>query len=585
MSTARITIDTDGTNHLSLDGAPAAPVRGTGQTAQNAAMDTLRQHAQRTQETVALHVQDSDGGTYNLRIAPDGQVWTAPPAPTETDAPEPLSIPRVDQTPPQTITEVHGAQTDRPATSVAEWTNDTQDDLEATRPRIIAPTTSEPVPENSPATQSRTDRQDAKEGTANGEMLLDEWKDFRTGHHWSRPDEAAPDAPAQQPATVAPETPSPTTDQNSPVDAHQAVPTPVPASSDPVDADPRWADVSQQPATQGFRGTLNGMGLKLSPTGAELAQRREALRQDIAREEQARVADEQLAQEEAVQETRRAARERAAAEKERAERTIIQTNYDRPMTASFMNDKGGVGKTTDALCIAAAAGRIRGGDVIAWDANETRGTMGFRALKDRHSRSVVDFLQEAAQDFTTVEGSRRTTLTRYTRGQGDNKFSVLASDESRKKQDQVDGDAFRTVHEIVGRFHSLIIVDTGNNHEVSHFKAALAATDQLVIPVSPGEDGAYAAELMLDNFISWGYGDLVKNAVVLLHDSATQHGDARAIAAKFENRVRTILPIPFDRVLDAGGEIDFDALEPTTRAAYQTAAAAISHGLADTKEN
>jgi hypothetical protein len=243
--------------------------------------------------------------------------------------------------------------------------------------------------------------------------------------------------------------------------------------------------IAQQPATQGLRGALNGMGLKLAPTEEELAERREALRQEIAREEEARRADEQLAREEVVQETRRAARARAAAEKDRAERAIIQTNYDEPKTASFMNDKGGVGKTTDALCIAAAAGRIRGGDVIAWDANETRGTMGFRALKDRHSRSVVDFLQEAAEDFTTVEGSRRTTLTRYTRGQGDNKFSVLASDESRKKQDQVDGDAFRTVHEIVGRFHSLIIVDTGNNHEVSHFKAALAATDQLVIPVSP----------------------------------------------------------------------------------------------------
>src|SRR5690606_36334677 len=105
------------------------------------------------------------------------------------------------------------------------------------------------------------------------------------------------------------------------------------------------------------------------------------------------------------------------------------------------------------------------------------------------------------------------------------------------------------------------------------------------VPVSPGEDGAYAAELMLDNFIGWGYGDLVKNAVVLLHDSATQHGDARAIAAKIENRVRAILPIPFDRILDAGGQIDFDALAPATRPASHTAAATIPHGLADPKEN
>lgn len=55
-----------------------------------------------------------------------------------------------------------------------------------------------------------------------------------------------------------------------------------------------------------------------------------------------------------------------------------------------------------------------------------------------------------------------------------------------------------------------------------------------------------------------------------------------SVRSKFENRVRTILPIPFDPLLDDGGEIDFDALQPATRAAYQTAAAAVAQGLADT---
>ncbi|MDN5654679.1 MAG: hypothetical protein L0G46_06270, partial [Kocuria sp.] len=80
MSTAHITIDPDGTNTLTLDGSPAAPVRGTGKTAQNAAMEQIRAHAARTQQTVALHVQESDDSTFDLRIAPDGQVWTAAPA-------------------------------------------------------------------------------------------------------------------------------------------------------------------------------------------------------------------------------------------------------------------------------------------------------------------------------------------------------------------------------------------------------------------------------------------------------------------------------------------------------------------------
>ncbi|MGP5626926.1 MinD/ParA family ATP-binding protein [Brachybacterium alimentarium] len=359
------------------------------------------------------------------------------------------------------------------------------------------------------------------------------------------------------------------------------MPTDLSTTPDPLETDTRWIKISQQPAEDGWRGSLNGWGLKIIPTEDELAQRRETLRQEITREEEERLEAEQHAQEEAVQESRRAAREREAAAKDRTERALIQTSFEDPKNVLIANDKGGQGKTSACYCIGATAGRIRGGDVVSWDANETRGNLGFRAKKAPTARSVVDLLEEAAEDFTTVEGSKRSTLARFTRSQGDNLFSILASDESRDRQDLVDAEAFEKVHEILGRFYSLILIDTGNNHRVSHFTAALAATDQLVIPVSAG---AYAAETMMDTFESLGYGDLVKNAVVLLNDSATRRGDATGIATEFEQRVRAIIPIPFDPALDSGEETDFDALQLATRAAYQEATATIAQGLADTNE-
>lgn len=584
MSTAHITIDPDGTNHLSIDGTPATPVKGTGQTAQNTAMETLRQHAKQTQQTVSLHVADNDGSTFHLRIAPDGQVWTAPPATTDTrtpHTPDPLTIPRVDQTPPQTITEVPGATpgepretAHQPTSTHTDWTSaapsSTHEDIDATRPRPIAPQQPQPfrtvqadvnaamIPAAPIITEPEgEDEYDAAIRENGGETIR-----LTASHGGQNLDPLAGPVPQ-----LAPET------------------DPEPARTpDPVESDPRWADISRQPATQGFRGTLNGMGLKLAPAEDELAERREALRQEIAREEQARIADEQRAQDEAAQETRRAAREREAAEKDRAERTIIQTPLEEPKHVLIANDKGGQGKTSGTYCIAATAGRIRGGDVIAWDANETRGNLGFRSRKATTSRSVVDLLEDAVEDFTTVEGSKRSTLAKFTRSQGDNLFSVLASDENPENQDLVDADAFEKVNEILGRFYSLILVDTGNNHRVSHFRAALAAADQLVIPVSAGADGAHAAETMLDTFESLGYHDLVKNAVVLLNDSATRRGNATGIAAKFDQRVRAIIPIPFDPALDSGDEIDFEALQPATRAAYQEATAAIATGLAATEE-
>lgn len=531
MSDIAITITPDASGTITI-GDTTVPVTGQSiEHARQAAMQQALTHARETAQTHPVTANDPTG-TFYLTVTPDGGILTrpAPNTPAWEQESAPLGVPSADQAHRGDHHELPGAP------------ENTAPGLEAARP---APAT-QPAP---------TDiRQPVPSPTVANEQ-------------------PPPTAPLNEAANASP--------IEELEEALEATPGAGPMT-DPVESDPRWTEIAQQPATQGYRGRLNGWGLKLAPLEDEISQRREALRQTIADEEHDRLAQEEKARTEAVQEGRRAAREREAAAKNKAERSAIQTNYGAPKTASAMNDKGGVGKTTDILCIADAFGRIRGGDVVTWDANETRGTMGFRAQKDHHDRNVVDFLDEAANAFTTVEGSKRSTLTRYTRQQGDSKFSVLASHESRESQDQVDADAFRTVHEILSRFYSLILVDTGNNHTADHFQAALASTDQLIIPVSPGQDGAYAAELMLDNFIGQGYGHLVKNAIVLLHDSATRHGDAREIAAKFENRVRTILPIPFDPLLDAGGEIDFDALQPATRAAYQTAAAAVAQGLADT---
>ena len=71
MSTANIAIDEAGTNYLSIDGRAASPVQGTGKAAQETALAHVRDHAARTQQTVALQVQDKNGETFHLQVAPD----------------------------------------------------------------------------------------------------------------------------------------------------------------------------------------------------------------------------------------------------------------------------------------------------------------------------------------------------------------------------------------------------------------------------------------------------------------------------------------------------------------------------------
>ncbi|MDN5655860.1 MAG: chromosome partitioning protein, partial [Kocuria sp.] len=199
--------------------------------------------------------------------------------------------------------------------------------------------------------------------------------------------------------------------------------------------------------------------------------------------------------------------------------------------------------------------------------------------EDLHSNTVVDLLEKSADDFNHVETSRIGTIDRYVRQQGDNHFNVLASDEDPERQDMVDGDGFRTVHQILERFNRMIFVDTGNNARAEHFLAAMEATDQLVIPVSAGLDSALVAEKMMKALTARGYGDLVQNAVVMLHDSESRKIDDTDTARRFEGKVGAVIPIPFDAALKDGGKIDYDALQPATRRAYQEAAAAIAQNL------
>lgn len=441
------------------------------------------------------------------------------------------------------------------------------------------------------------------------------------GGGWSAPGATDWSAPAAQAAPGAAAAPGakdasgagaaasgPSASSASVASAPSAAPAPVespvvtgpPPSGPAVDEnDPAWRQIAEKPAEQGLRGTLNGMGMKLAPKEAELAERRAAFaaqqaqeQQRQAEEEQARLAEEERARAEAeaqrAHESRQAARQREAAERDREQRRLIQANFMGVKTILVANPKGGARKTTSTYLLAATMGIIRGGSVIAWDANETMGTLGERSQQDQHSHTVVDLLEQAAPSFTSIEGSRLGALDAYVRPQGDSHFDVLASDEDATRQDIVDREGFETVHEILSRFYRLILVDTGNNIRVPHFLAAVDQADQLVIPVAAGRDSARAALKMMRSLEASGHGDLVESAVVLLHDlePSTEAGSeyldtVGAIAAEFKGQVAAVVAIPFDASLKGGDEIDHAKLAPATQHAYQEAAAAVAQSLRD----
>jgi hypothetical protein len=158
--------------------------------------------------------------------------------------------------------------------------------------------------------------------------------------------------------------------------------------------------------------------------------------------------------------------------------------------------EGRAHKTTSTLLLAATFGTQRGGATLAWDNNETRGTLGWRAQNAPHHRTAVDLLEDL--DRSTPDRASLAALDTYVRTQVDARFDVLASDEDAAASSTIDATAFDRLHDVLSRYYRLLIVDTGNNMRASNWVAAVAAADQLVIVSTVREDTAASAAWLLD---------------------------------------------------------------------------------------
>ncbi len=261
------------------------------------------------------------------------------------------------------------------------------------------------------------------------------------------------------------------------------------------------------------------------------------------------------------------------------ERTV-QRRLDGPRTIVILNPKGGAHKTTSTLLLAATFGTQRGGATLAWDNNETRGTLGWRAQNAPHHRTAVDLL-EHLDSFAEPSQASLAALDTYVRTQVDARFDVLASDEDAAASSTIDAAAFDRLHGVLSRYYRLLIVDTGNNMRASNWVAAVAAADQLVIVSTVREDTAASAAWLLDGLREKGFDHKIDEAVTIL--AAPSAKPDRKLAERLERHFAQVtgdvVHVPFDAALVDGGPIDFDALSPETRDAWLSVAASIAQRL------
>jgi MinD-like ATPase involved in chromosome partitioning or flagellar assembly len=242
---------------------------------------------------------------------------------------------------------------------------------------------------------------------------------------------------------------------------------------------------------------------------------------------------------------------------------------------AVMSLKGGVGKTTTCVGLGAMLASLRGDRIIALDANPDRGTLSDK-VKLETAATVRDLLNERDQ-------IQRYADVRAFTSQAPSRLEVLASDRDPAVSIAFSEEDYYDAARVLEHFYSISLTDCGTGLLHSAMAGVLRIADQIVLVSSPSVDGARSASATLDWLDAHEYGDLVRNAVVVLsmiRPRSKSSVDLDRLENHFAGRCRAVVRIPYDPHLEEGAEVDIEQMSPATVNAYLTLAATVGDGFA-----
>ena len=290
-----------------------------------------------------------------------------------------------------------------------------------------------------------------------------------------------------------------------------------------------------EPAKQGWRGSVNRVGFRLKPGPEELL-----WRDDVK---------------------------------------LVSQHWPGPRTIAIANGKGSANKTPTTVMLAAVLARYGGAGVLAWDNNETRGSLAWRTQRSNHTATVLDLLPKAESLLGT--GAQSAEMSYFAHHQPEDKFDVLHSDQSVDGEHEVSGEEVDAIHRVAAKYYRMIIMDSGNNERAVNWRSMIEHSQQLVVPCTNVEDTAEAGARMLEALANRDEHSkkLAQNAVAIISKRTPgKDPNMDRIVKDFAPLVREVVTIPYDKAL-VSGVIHFDALNNTTKRAWLRAAAAVAKGL------
>lgn len=226
-----------------------------------------------------------------------------------------------------------------------------------------------------------------------------------------------------------------------------------------------------------------------------------------------------------------------------------------------LSRKGGVGKTTVTTLLGMALAQVREDRIIAMDANPDRGT-----LTDRSPGKARYTARQLVQNRFMVDSFSK--LSTYAAREG-SRLHVLASDTDPHIAEAFDDSDYRAVTDLLSKFYSIVLTDSGTGMVHSVMKGTLDKADAVVLVSGASVDEARLASETLSWLEAHGRTDLSERAIVVINQSAGQGRgvNVEEIEAHFRTRAATVVRLPHDPHLAEGSRIELARLRPATRQA------------------
>lgn len=324
----------------------------------------------------------------------------------------------------------------------------------------------------------------------------------------------------EQPPRNAPTVPAPQPASNPPAPVSHLQPAQNQAMGSPMD-NFSFLEEKERPtlAQEGWRGRLNDLGFKLAPNATEIAH--------IER------------------------------------RNAIRSGAQKPRIIAVVNGKGGAGKTPTTLLLSQILSEIGQSNVLAWDLNPTRGTLGWRSHQAHHDATIATLLADLDElkDPTTSQA----TISQYIHRQSAT-FAVLRSQpDLLSTQQALTPESVDPVLAVLKRYFSTFVLDTGNDESSPLWQKAIDIADQIVVPTTTRQDSAESARLLLDSLATRERTRrLAQTAVVVVSRAAAADPEPGPIVEQFRTHGITALPVYYDPTI---GErwISFTSLGSTAK--------------------